>query len=227
MKQKILEKLKAVQLTHGKDVSLKTLEAQAETLSIFIADDEALEKLNAESIISNLQGNINHTASEAARLAAEKAKEVETPPTSTPTPDEKPMSMTPEQMAKMIADGIAAGMTDIRSELDGMKQNSIKEGIINQTREKIQEYNLSEAELTQSDYIFNKLIDGEVKDVESLIKAWETEYNQFRSITGQGSVVLKTPDAGDSDEEDPFVTTIRAERADADARRKAAADRLK
>jgi len=227
MKQKILEKLKAVQLTHGKDVSLKTLEAQAETLSIFIADDEALEKLNAESIISNLQGNINHTASEAARLAAEKAKEVETPPTPTPTPDEKPMNITPEQMAKMIADGIAAGMTDIRSELDGMKQNNIKEGIINQTREKIQEYNLSEAELTQSDYIFNKLIDGEVKDVESLIKAWETEYNQFRSITGQGSVVLKTPDAGDSDEEDPFVTTIRAERADADARRKAAADRLK
>ena len=227
MKQKILEKLKAVQLTHGKDVSLKTLEAQAETLSIFIADDEALEKLNAESIISNLQGNINHTASEAARLAAEKAKEVETPPTPTPTPDEKPMNITPEQMAKMIADGIAAGMTDIRSELDGMKQNNIKEGIINQTREKIQEYNLSEAELTQSDYIFNKLIDGEVKDVESLIKAWETEYNQFRSITGQGSVVLKTPDAGDSDEEDPFVTTIRAERADADAKRKAAADRLK
>jgi len=227
MKQKILEKLKAVQLTHGKDVSLKTLEAQAETLSIFIADDEALEKLNAESIISNLQGNINHTASEAARLAAEEAKEVETPPTPTPTPDEKPMNITPEQMAKMIADGIAAGMTDIRSELDGMKQNNIKEGIINQTREKIQEYNLSEAELTQSDYIFNKLIDGEVKDVESLIKAWETEYNQFRSITGQGSVVLKTPDAGDSDEEDPFVTTIRAERADADAKRKAAADRLK
>ncbi len=230
MKTKILEKLK-VACKDLTSVSEQTLEVFATQMAATVTEESGIDAAiqGQMPILNALQGNINFTASRAVNDYKEKNPVPNPIPAPNPTPTPNP---TPEPtqaptldvaaIAKMISDGIAQGLAPIN-------QAKQREQLISDAKKAISEkFSLEESEIKQSDYIFNQIVSGEIKDVDSVVKNYEEKYNEFRSILGQGAVAPKQAISGSepSSDEDPYVKKIREERAAKAARDKAVNDRI-
>lgn len=228
MKTKILDKLKAIRDLKAVSVTDKTLEAYADLIATSVTEETQIDtevgKYENLMVVSN--GNIGFTAAEQIKLKkAEWEKDHKVPETIPPTPptppEPTPTQMTPESIAKLIADGITAGLAPLQKE----KQN---EQIITSARAAISEkFGIGESEKATSDYIFNNLSKGELTDVDALVNSYEAEYNSFRTAQGLGAVPPKVNKIEAANTEtDKWAEGVKKQREEAAKKEEAAFKRV-
>lgn len=145
MKTKILVALKTKYKTFG--FSDKAFDGVADYLSKTVTEESQIETAigGVEGLLKAFQGDIDFVRNEKSGLQKqlnELKEKYENPnPNSQPKPEEKPQET---DIAKMIADGIAAGIKPFADELAAFKTERAKEARNAQILAKAKEYGISE-----------------------------------------------------------------------------------
>jgi len=187
MRYKILLKLKELRGTTNKDVSDRTLETFATQLEATITEDGQLEAgvLPYKGLIESIQGNFNAFA------AANAKKTVVDPPVIDPTVVDPPKQkgLTLEDLTAAIT----AAQAPLLKEINTIKGGNAKAKMIEDARLSIADkFQLEDAEMAGSNYIFDMISDRNHADLETFVSTYEAEYNKFRTANGAGNVIPKS-----------------------------------
>lgn len=145
MKTKILVALKTKYKTFG--FSDKAFDGVADYLSKTVTEESQIETAigGVEGLLKAFQGDIDFVRNEKSGLQKQlkelKEKDENPKPNSQPKPEEKPQET---DIAKMIADGIAAGIKPFADELAAFKTERAQEARNAQILAKAKEYGISE-----------------------------------------------------------------------------------
>lgn len=145
MKEKILVALKTKYKTFG--FSDKAFDGVADYLSKTVTEESQIETAigGVEGLLKAFQGDIDFVRNEKSGLQKQlnelKEKYDNPNPNSQPKPEEKPQKT---DIAKMIADGIAAGIKPFADELASFKAERAQEARNAQILAKAKEYGISE-----------------------------------------------------------------------------------
>lgn len=222
MKEKILKALNELKAKVGKDVSDELVNTFADTIEL-TATEETLEKMvkGYEPIFANLQKNIEDGKKKEPIKPNEPKEPIEP---KEPVEPKEPKPMTPEDIAKIVADA----MKPLADRLDQNDATKKQTELKTQIKEQILK-TVGDSDKKQAEYVFDRLDMSNEDTAETLTSKWKEEYNGFRSAMGMGEYVPVDAKAAGSAEDkanEEYAKKVRAEWKAKDEQREADRKRI-